>query len=345
MTRSGLVVPLFSQIEVLIAALGLPDRYQVMDEDNFDQPIIRRGEDAEAAAAQWHVRLHSGNASGDDRERFAIWCRDPENAAVYADLEAIWNGMGEILAKPHEVVPFPQRRRTSPFNWRAIASAAAMVLVVLGGVQYVRVWQFDFVAEGTEREHIILADGSSVDMNAGAALDFSQENGERRAVLARGEAYFDVVHDPARPFIISAGEGEVRVLGTAFSVRRHGDGAMVTVRRGRVQVTSRSNLVEITQGQQFAYADGKEGAVVTVDPDVELAWQSGRLILKDRPLGEVIEALGRHYPARMILLGDDLAKRRVNAVVDLDHIDIWLSALARSQDIRIRKIPGFVFIS
>ncbi|MEJ1964547.1 MAG: FecR domain-containing protein [Gammaproteobacteria bacterium] len=75
-------------------------------------------------------------------------------------------------------------------------------------------------------------------LNSSAALDVRFTGEARRVVLARGEVFFDVTHNPDLPFIVQAGSGEVRVLGTAFSVRRDGDDLLVTVERGRVQVSS-----------------------------------------------------------------------------------------------------------
>ncbi len=99
-------------------------------------------------------------------------------------------------------------------------------------------WRHDFVSPTGQQERFSLSDGTSIMLNSSAALDVRFTGEARRVVLARGEVFFDVTHNPDLPFIVQAGSGEVRVLGTAFSVRRDGDDLLVTVERGRVQVSS-----------------------------------------------------------------------------------------------------------
>lgn len=307
-------------------------------------PIIRRGHDRETEAATWHVRLTSGEASDAERGAFAAWAEDPENAAAFADFERLWEGIGPILAAPGNVVPLRRRFRMPQVSPRALAMAASLAIAVGLGFQYVTVWQFDHVTQGSARGTATLPDGSTVALNTGTALDIDYAGGMRRVRLARGEAFFDVKHDPAHPFVVGAGDGEVRVLGTAFSVRREGDGGVVMVKRGKVRVSTGGHWIDLLPGQRVRYAGGAEGPVAQVDVDAELAWSRGRLVFQDKPLGEAIAAIDRYYPGSIVLLDKAAASRRVNAVVDLNRIDDWLAALGRSQGVTVRRFPGFTLL-
>ncbi len=317
-----------------------------MTESNQDGPRLRHGADPEEEALRWIARLTSGEASEQERLAFDAWRADPMHAALYAELEDIWADLGTALVPPDNVVPLrPRKPRLQVWNGRVAAAAAAcLALVVAGSYQYATVWQYDHVAQGAARSHVALADGSSVELNTGAALNIDYAGKLRRVTLARGEAYFDVRHDPSRPFIVKAGSGEVRVLGTAFSVAREGDGARVTVTRGKVRVSSGDHYVDITPDQQVAFAGGSEGQVLKVDAGKLLAWSRGRLIFENAALSDVIASIDRYYPGMILLTNREVGAHRVSAVIDLDRIDNWLTSLKKSQHVRATYLPGLTIL-
>ncbi|WP_296615418.1 FecR domain-containing protein [Sphingomonas sp.] len=317
-----------------------------MINDNEPSPTIRMGADPAQEAVDWLVRLTSGEASDQDRAAFAAWHAKPAHAAHYAEIERIWDMAGPALEAPPKVVPLPivRPRRFAWANRRNLAVAASLALAVSLGFQYEHNWRHDQVAPGSAQKVAELADGSRLVLNPGAAIDVAYKDGVRHVTLARGEVFFDVKHDPAHPFIIDAGAGNVRVLGTAFSVRRDGDDGVVMVERGKVRVQAGDAMVDLVRGQSVTYRPGAEGKVTSVDPDVDLAWSRGRLIFENKPLGEVIEKLDAYYPGRLILVDRQAAQRRVNAVIDLARVDAWLDALHRSQNVAVHRVPGVVTI-
>lgn len=86
---------------------------------------------------------------------------------------------------------------------------------------------------------VALADGSRLAVGAGSNVDVRLGKDRREVVLDRGQAFFEVAHDPARPFYVIAGRAEIRVTGTRFDVRRVGDNVQVSVLDGRVEVRRR----------------------------------------------------------------------------------------------------------
>lgn len=320
-----------------------------MDTGDDHASAPRKGSDPIGEAVRWQVRLSSGEATEAERRAFATWQRVAEHAAAYNEINAIWDMLGTALAAPAKVVTLrPRRRWNDRFTvtqHQMMAAAASLAVVVMTGYQYQHVWQYDHVTQGTERQSVTLADGTKVQLNTGTALDVDYKPGLRRVKLLRGEAFFDVVHNPARKFVVNAGNGDVTVLGTAFSVRRDSDGAEVIVQRGKVRVRSGSDVVDVLPNQYVTYANGHDGAVGSVDAETELAWSRGRLIFENQPLGEVISSISRYYPGLLILTDREAAKKRVNAVVDLGRIDEWLDALKSSQGISARRLPGITVLS
>ena len=309
--------------------------------------------DLETEAVAWVVRLTSGDASAADRAAFEVWRQQSRahDAALVA-ARKLWLGLGDVLPAPvvlapaasDRIAPAPRLRRR-PRLASGVAVIASTALLAATGHQYLSNWRHDYVTAAGQRQVIALADGSRVQLGSGSAIDVELGSTARRVRLVRGEAYFDVVHDAERPFVVDAGKEAVRDIGTAFSVRLNGDDdVMVVVERGVVEVTGSAAAVKLMPNQRVRTGKNRNVRVEPANITEDLAWTSGRLVLEDRSLREVVDELNRYYGSNVVLLGNELASRRVNAVVDLEHIDDWLDALRDSQSVKVTRLPGFVVL-
>ena len=307
--------------------------------DDDDEPA---NNDLASQAMRWVVRLTSGETTAEERLAFQHW-RDesPEHAAALADARGLWLALGPAL-RSGEV---RRTRRFGPMRLGAIA--ASLLAVALLGGQYFESWRHDYVTGRGERRSVVLSDGTQVLMNGRSALDIDFANGERHVTLARGEAYFDVVHDPARPFTVVAGSGRVSDVGTAFAVRRTSDGADVIVARGEVEVAPSlpgTAHAFLTQNQALSYDASRTTAVRTKDAAQELGWVHDRLILESRTLSDSVDEINRYYKGRLVLLNAQAGGLRINAVIDLNHIDDWLQALDKTHTVHVARVSSLVFI-
>jgi transmembrane sensor len=297
----------------------------------------------DSEAIRWVVRLTSGEGDAGDRAAFEAWRQEsPAHEAALIRARRLWLSLGDVLPEPAARAPARKRRRLVP----ALALAASVLLCVGASVRYVTEWRHDYVTAAGQRETITLTDGSHVLLSSGSAIDVRFDAGHRRVQLVRGEAYFDVVHDGTRPFIVAAGTGQVRDIGTAFSVGWRGDDVVVVVERGEVEVDAGTGAkpVALSPNQRVSYSASAIGAVEASNSFEDLAWTRGRLILEDRSLGAVVAELNRYYPSELLLLGSEVGQRRVNAVIDLEHIDDWLNALHESQRVSVTRLPGLVVL-
>lgn len=138
-------------------------------------------------------------------------------------------------------------------------------------------------------QKLILSDGTRVWLNAGSSIRFpSVFKGDERTVELSGEAYFEVVHDAQQPFVVMAGNDEIRDLGTHFNVNAYCDEALVktTLLEGAVQIGSYT----LKPGQQYA-----GGQIRNVDTDGAVAWVSGFFHFDDAGIKTVMRQLGRWY--------------------------------------------------
>ncbi|MDE6163608.1 MAG: DUF4974 domain-containing protein, partial [Bacteroides sp.] len=156
---------------------------------------------------------------------------------------------------------------------------------------------------------VILADGTTVHLNAGSKLTYPVRFvGKHRTVRLEGEAYFDVVADENHPFVVQTHLGEVMVLGTAFNVNAytHSSVCYTTLVRGKVQVsTPNAGTVTLRPGEQAVVsANGTEKRIV--DLDEYIGWVNGVYNFKNRSLGEIMETFERWYDIQVYYETPDL---------------------------------------
>ena len=145
---------------------------------------------------------------------------------------------------------------------------------------------------------VILADGTTVHLNAGSKLTYPVRfAGKRRIVRLEGEAYFDVAEDENHPFVVQTHLGEITVLGTAFNVNAYADAPIcyTTLVRGKVKFsTPNAETITLSPGEQavvFANSSTKR----KVDLEEYVGWVDGMYIFNNRPLGDIMKTFERWY--------------------------------------------------
>ncbi|WP_454837850.1 FecR family protein [Pseudomonas mohnii] len=294
---------------------------------NTIEPIIPTPAQEQAALA-WLSLLHDQPSSG-DQATFSQWLQaDPAHAEAYARAQVVWE-LSEVPARTmaDEDASALQgyldamncSRRRSVARWSgALAMAACLLLMISLGTgwqpsRWVDDLGADYVSAPGEIRTVTLADQSQVILDADSAIAVDFSRGERHVQVRRGAGFFNVTHT-GEPFVVEAGKGRAQVLGTQFEVRLQAHGAKVTVLSGRVGVTADRNAEQqvLTAGQQVAYGEGLAEKLHAVDSEAQLAWRQGWLNYYKATLADVVQDLGRYYPGRIVLLNDELAKRRVS---------------------------------
>lgn len=258
-----------------------------------------------AAALDWARRVHEPDF--DDWDGHLDWLEaDPANAALFDEvslqLEAATAG---LAAEPVAVAIPDAANENPPVNmsrrwWLGSAMAAALV-----GVIGIASWPSEPDMPATpltiatalgQTRSVRLADGTRVTMNGGTTLQVDRAT--RSLSFGEGEAYFDVVHDPARPFRLQIGAASVEDIGTAFNVRRHDNVIEVAVREGVVSfdpdggTEPDDDAVILKAGQAIRIVDDR-GAVRRVDRTTVGGWRTGQLSYGDVALAEVAGDLSR----------------------------------------------------
>lgn len=149
-----------------------------------------------------------------------------------------------------------------------------------------------------------LPDGSMVWLNAASSLRYPSRFMEaNREVVLLGEAYFEVVPNQSKPFIVTSAGQSVQVLGTKFNINAYLDEGSVatTLVEGSVRVlgTDGTATATLTPGQQASLADGVIN-VRPVDIDYYTGWMTGRFIVNRERLSVVLRQIERWYDVEFV---------------------------------------------
>ncbi|MDJ0877054.1 MAG: FecR family protein [Halieaceae bacterium] len=295
----------------------------------------------EDQACQWIARLRAEDASEADHQQFALWlAANPAHGRAMDAVLAMWEDLEVLKHRPVSTEPAqPSRRR---WIGTGLALAASLVLAILlspglglgPGTE-------EYRTRLGEQLAVTLADSSSVKLNTDTRLLVNYSSGERQLTLVRGEAFFQVAHDPDRPFLVTAGNTEVRALGTAFNILLNGERSEITVTEGVVRVTelnapdTRPALTELLYSDQRLAGDrGGLSPAESVDSGNLLAWRDGKLVAHDMPLGELVTELSRYHPNRIFIAEPDLTQTTVSGVFQLEDLDSILLALEHTVGVR-----------
>ncbi|SDN53717.1 FecR family protein [Pseudomonas jinjuensis] len=292
------------------------------------------------------AHLHSGRATAAERMAFHAWRgQSPAHEAAAREAEALWGALPQTRSA-EQFVAASRRNRRRLLLGGALAACVAVLAVAVALPRPLAGLYADYSTRVGERRSIELADGSQVWLNSGSALSVEFSSSERRLRLHAGEALFEVAKDPQRPFIVRAGDTEVMAVGTRFDVDARGPRTRVDVSEGVVQVSdARHPTVRLSAGERLDVAERETPAAVqALDLDSASAWQRGKLIFNQRPLGDVLDELERYLPQRILLTDAALRRHKVSGVFDLDDPGALLKTLERLQPVRVTRLPGVILV-
>ena len=299
-----------------------------------DQPQIR--ERAEQEAAAWFARLNAREVALATFEEFRVWRQSPGNRSAYNAVEAQWTAMAALRGQPEIDLAVAgalarggaarSRRGLLTSLWLGGAAAAGLIVVAFGGYAFLN---RGALTTGVGEQRIVrLADGSTVRLDTDSRIVVRFAAGERHVALDRGQAFFEVAHDPSRPFIVRAGDTTVRAVGTRFDVRRDGDQVRAVLVEGVVQVrtASAAKIWTLQAGQQITSGDGAPQARV-VDVQAATGWTSGHIVFEAVPLAAAVAEVNRYSRRKIVLDDEAVAAVPVTGVFDSGDVGAFVSAV------------------
>lgn len=326
------------------------------------------------AAAAWAVRLADGELTAEQQSAFDAWLdADPRHGEVLEEIMGAWRSVDRYASAEPMAALRQQalasarrsmRRGKQPFFSRELVGgliAATLLLVVGGGLLWMR-WTPQVYETGVgERRVVALKDGSKLSLDADTVVKVRYTGDKRRLWLDRGRAKFDVAKDALRPFSVTAADKMVVATGTAFSVELINAEVRVVLYEGHVAVLKR----EVQPGKADAVAPievdrapaerlltpGRElimperspaqlatqvAALEPVDPERSLSWEGGLLVFNDEPLDIVVQRMNR-YAAKPLSVGDPATGRlRISGVFRAGDTESLVQGLAAGFGVQAR---------
>lgn len=298
-------------------------------------------------AAAWFSRLNTRSVSSDTLEAFRAWRQQPGHRDAYAEVERLWRRTGVLEGDPDiegVLAAALSRSRPRP-GWRGVprpilagCAAGAAALALAGGVWLWPALVGSTYATGVGEQRLVqLADGSRVRLDTDTRLVARFDGRTRRIRLNRGQAFFDVAHAAARPFVVEAGPTAVRALGTRFDVRRDDGHVQVTLVEGRVEVRAGGRAagqsLTLRPGQQVT-ANGGLGAPRPIDVAAATSWTSGRIVFHAVPLRVAVAEVNRYSRRKIVLDAGGEGDVAVTGVFDSGDLEAFVAAVSDLHDLR-----------
>jgi transmembrane sensor len=313
-------------------------------------PVNDRHDDPDSAAATWFARLQGDAVLVEDRRAFERWlAADPRNTTAWARCQNLWSGLSLLDADPALAAlradalaagDAPSRG----FSRRGLLTAAGLVAMVGGGAAVG--WRVlgdkaapvagpsadpTFTTAVGELSTFHLADGSVVTLSTNSAVRVNPWDRERRLTLVRGQAFFKVAKDAARPFVVAVGDKLVTAVGTAFDVRLDPGKLSVTLLEGRVRIAGPSprgdRMVEMSAGSRFVAADAADWTIAAIDTVKESSWLQGRLVFDGEPLSAVVDEMNRFSTRKLRVADPVVAATPVSGVFKTGQVDAFVAAI------------------
>lgn len=309
-------------------------------------------------AADWVARLggEPGEADwlgfeawldGDERRRAAYDRVLALSFAIDRDAEAL---AVESVAEPLVVEPGRRAppRRASGWSGAGLASVAAVAVTFAALHPQPEPKAVVYATAKGERRDVVLSDGTRIALSTDTRLSVLMRNDRRDLTLASGEAAFQVVHNPARPFVVHVGDRVLRDIGTEFDAVRRDGVITVTVREGMVGLQRSGDgqrSLTLGPGSRAEVREASPETVVTAaNADDAFSWRSGRLIYRNRPLSEVAADLDR-YGARRIEAVGAAANLRFTGVLAIDDQAVMAQRLASLLPVTTSSKDGVILLS
>ena len=146
---------------------------------------------------------------------------------------------------------------------------------------------------------MILPDGTKVYLNSSSAIRFSTDfNKTDRRVQLVGEAYFEVAHNEALPFIVTFNKNEVEVLGTHFNISSYKNTSKTTLLEGAIKIRSGENQTILKPGDEADINNG-DVKVAKVDTYKSIAWKEGMFYFHEDKMTDILDQVSRWYNVKI----------------------------------------------
>jgi len=351
-----------------------------------------KNKDAPTNATEWLAELGSGELTSAQKAAFADWLRESpahvrevlQVTLVQDDLRkleipsgqtASWISEARSAARePTEIsreATFPAARETRRAAQTGPAaaligrrrggwlSAACLAIATLVGTLFVQWEEGRYTTSFGEQRIVTLADGSVIELNTDSTLQVQFSDRQRAIHMVKGEAFFRVAHDASRPFVVNAGDVDVKAVGTQFNVRMGNDSTLVSVVDGTVEVRGDTTDSVAALGTKLPVrvTTGEEARITSIAPrdatkGLEIAkiassssrraasWTQGRVEFDDTPIADVLSEFQRYRVIQVSIDDESIRQLRLTGSFDAHDPDSALAFIATLPGVAVSRVDA-----
>lgn len=344
-----------------------------MEKNRFWELLAKVKSGEASPEEQLELNQHLSVSPGDldlVKQIDACWELPMQAASAPAgqEITTAWDRMRYKMSDRQQQVEPPENRRKVRRMVKYVTAIAACLILITGGGWWWRSLQVKALPQKSIvstkngcKSTIELPDGTQVWLNAGSRIKYDENYGkENRELTLTGEAYFDVVHDAKRPFILHTGKMDIKVLGTAFNVKAYpGDGITeAALIRGSIEVTfpdrpqeklilkprdkisivnKKTDTTKSTA--RVSYATGEERPSIMVSSIqyapadsaiIETAWVNNRLIFRRKTFEELSKDIERWFNVTIQVKDTAILSKQFTGTFSNESIADALDALSLS---------------
>ena len=292
-----------------------------------------------------------------------------ENDRYYSQLKQVWEQSLELapviqIDEKEAWQRFKKRIEDKPaqnnagvvpirsnFIKRMMAAAAIIILAVAGWLLLGKPAEQPAIAMLEKKTTLqtavdTLPDGSVITLNKNTQLSYPEKfSGKTRNVKLKGEAFFSVKPDKAKPFIIHANDVTITVVGTSFNVKNYDSSTQVIVESGIVRISYHNKIIELVKGEQVMIKNN--------EPDFEKQktrdslynyYRSNAIICNATPLPDVAATLNEAYNVNITLEDASLRQLQLSTTFKDEDIDTIISIIQQTFDLRVVKDGSNYFL-
>jgi transmembrane sensor len=268
----------------------------------------------------------------------------------------VWERANRLQALGHAARAASRTSRP----WRALSAilrGAAVVAIVAamgtaGAINFSGPREAVYATAVGGHETVPLADGSQIELNTDTTLRVSETGSQRIVKLEKGDAYFNVKHDNARPFMVVAGRNRIVDLGTRFEIRSEGSALQVALLEGRARLESTRPWMQ-THAMLL-----KPGDVAWVTADTvslqkhsseqltnALGWRRGVLVFEHATLADAVEEFNRYNSQRLVVVDPAVGRLKIDATLPVNGIDGFVRVAQDVLGVRVSHQGSAIVIS
>lgn len=321
---------------------------------------------AEEAAALWMMR---GSDTAADAELFEQWLADRDaNAAAWAKAQRIWDsfdhaGDDEMLQAMRTSALAMRSPRQRP-NWGWMAAGLTAV-VFTAGILFLALTRQPYgpgsagaygsgrpvqpavpsFSTGKDQQlQSDLPDGTRFTLDTNSALDVAFDGQHRDVRLLRGQVFFDVVHDPSRPFAVALRGILATAIGTRFGASMDGDSTSITLVEGRVSIAKTGApagpAIQLNAGERYTMSASGADTITRIDAEDALSWQNGYVEFSNETLAAAAAELNRGSQIQIVIRDPKVAALRVSGRFKTGDVERFCRAVELVQAVRaVRRSP------